>query len=524
MAHVPAPPAIPERETMRAVDVAWLRMDRPDNLMQINGVLAFDGPPDLQRLRDLIAARLTRIRRFRQRVVLRGGRYRWEAAHDFDITRHVVATEVPAPGDRAAAQRLFGALMSQPLDRAHPLWKFHLLPFEGGSAVFCRLHHAMGDGVAMMLVLLSMCDLEPGGPGAADVQGHPGIDPPPAGAECDAGAAPATGTDRGIAADGAAQDAAGGGTRPADLADLFGSPADRIAVFKRLTDDVMPDLMRLLTLPVEGMRRTSRAALAAASAWGLGKLVAYPPDPRAFKGRLSVEKRVAWSRPLPVDEVKAVGQALGGTINDVLLSAVGGGLHRHLAGRAAPPDEKLVIRAAMPVNLRSLDRMNELGNRFGLAFLGIPVGQGDPLRRMQELKRRADILKRSAEPLVVYGLLTAAGLMPLAVQRLLVAIFGAKATAVMTNVPGPRRTLYLMGRPIEDLFFWVPQSGTLSMGISILSYRGRVRLGFATDAGLVPDPEALVSGFDEEWALMTDLARRRSSPERAAAAPAPAGT
>ena len=152
----------------------------------------------------------------------------------------------------------------------------------------------------------------------------------------------------------------------------------------------------------------------------------------------------------------------------------------------------------MPVNLRPLEEMAALGNRFGLVFLDLPVGIADPRARFDAMRRASLALRRTAEPLVVHGLLSLAGRSPMAIQRLLVAIFGSKATAVFTNVPGPRSRLYFAGRPLSDLYFWVPQAGRLGLGVSIFSYAGVVRMGIGTDAGLVPDPERIVDGFAAE--------------------------
>jgi diacylglycerol O-acyltransferase / wax synthase len=126
------------------------------------------------------------------------------------------------------------------------------------------------------------------------------------------------------------------------------------------------------------------------------------------------------------------------------------------------------------------------------------------------LRRRALALKRSAEPVVVYAILRMLGVVPLAVQRMVVKIFAAKTTAVMTNVPGPREVLHLAGKSVQEIFFWVPQSGRVSLGISIFSYAGYVRLGVGSDAGLVPDPEVIVEGFHEEFAELRAEARRLS--------------
>src|SRR5206468_10885765 len=182
---------------------------------------------------------------------------------------------------------------------------------------------------------------------------------------------------------------------------------------------------------------------------------------------------------------------------DVLIAAATGALRRYLEKRGEPTTG-LAIRASVPVNLRPLDEAHRLGNSFGLVFLTLPVGIVDPVRRLRAIKKEMDELKRSPEALVAYGLLNLMGLAPVEVEKLGLRFFGSKATAVLTNVPGPREALYLAGRKLEQVMFWVPQSGRLGLGISILSYAGGVMLGVATDEGLVPDPERIVAEFEKE--------------------------
>jgi diacylglycerol O-acyltransferase len=452
-------------EPLSSVDYAWLRMDEPANLMMINGVLAMDQPVDLARLRETVARRLLSIPRFRQRVVVpERGRPRWEPAADFRIEDHVLPLDLPEPGGDAELQDVIGHLIYTPLDPGKPLWTFHLVRnYGGGSVLFARLHHAIGDGVALMLVLLSITDLTP------------------------------------------AEAEEGGERNP--FTDLLVDPHADHAAVRSLAERVMPDGMRLLLHPVSAFQRAGALKVGVAGLGSLARLVLRPSDPPTrFKGPLGVPKRISWSDPLPVGAVKEVGQALGGTVNDVLLAAMAGGLRRYLADHGEVP-RHLNFRAAMPVNLRPIERMSELGNQFGLIFLSLPVGIGDPVARLAELRRRADSLKRSVEPVVVFGILRLLGVVPRWVQRLVVTIFAAKTTAVMTNVPGPRETLYLAGKPIRDIFFWVPQAGRVGLGVSICSYAGQVRLGVGTDAGLVPDPEVIVRGFHEEFEAMQRLAR-----------------
>ena len=496
------------------MDHAWLRMDEPANLMQINGVLVLDQPVDVERIKAIVRRRLLPIRRFRQRVVAgRGDHPRWEDDPAFDLDRHVLAASLPAPGDDGALAAVVGELMSTPLAADRPLWEFRLLqPYRGGCALLSRIHHAIGDGVALMLVLLSLTDLQPSGPPTVRPSADDPIPPDaPETPETLAGPEPlaaAAAPPQPAETPAASEPEAEPGANP--FTELFCQPLHDIARIRSLADEISPELMRLLHAPIEALRR-SRLLTGIGGVGAFGRLVGRAADPSTpFKGPLGVPKAVAWSQPLALSEVKEVGRALGGSVNDVLVSATTGGLRRYVARRAAPP-ARLDVRAAMPVNLRPLARMSQLGNHFGLVFLSLPLGIADPLARLAELRRRSAALRRSAEAAVVLLILRTIGRVPLAMQRLVVKIFATKATLVMTNVPGPNRTLYLAGKPIRDIFFWVPQSGRVGLGVSILSYDGTVRLGVGTDAGLVPDPQAIVAGFHEEFDELLRLARRRTA-------------
>jgi len=454
------------REPLSAVDHAWLRMDEPSNLMIINGVLVMDEPASFDRIKAILRRRLLPIPRFRQRIVHYKGAPCWEEDPELDLDQHLFRMELPAPGDENVLREVISDLMSEPFAPDRPLWSFHLLEnYKGGGSVFMgRLHHCIGDGMALLLVLLSLTDV---------TEAPEELDSP--------------------------------------FTDFFRRPPQEHEAATRLAERIMPDGIRLMRQSAEGFRSMNVLATGVASAGAFSRLVLRLPDPPTmFKGPLGIPKRVAWSEAIAVDDVKEVGRALQGTINDVLLSAMTGGLRRYL-DRKGKPARGLNFRAAMPVNLRSLDDMSDLGNQFGLIFLSLPVGIDDPVERLAELHRRSAALKRSAEPIVVYGILKMLGIVPLAVQRMVVKIFAAKTTAVMTNVPGPREELYLAGKAVREIFFWVPQSGRVGLGISIFSYAGHVRLGLASDTGLVPDPELIVQGFHEELEELRARARKASA-------------
>jgi WS/DGAT/MGAT family acyltransferase len=250
----------------------------------------------------------------------------------------------------------------------------------------------------------------------------------------------------------------------------------------------------------EALRQSGAATKA------LARLLAMRADPKTvLKGDLGMEKLVSWSDQISLDDVKFIGRRLGGTVNDVLMAAATGALRIYLRGRDEKPDG-LDLRAVVPVNLRRPDD-TELCNKFGLVYLSLPVGLRGRIDRLRELKRRMDALKRSPEAFVIYGMLKAFGMTNAAIQSKVVNLLSKNATAVMTNVPGPRAPLAFCGKEIDHFMFWVPQSGRLGLGVSILSYNDQVRIGVTTDRNLVSDPEAIVQGFHTSLEKLMEAAR-----------------
>ena len=231
-----------------------------------------------------------------------------------------------------------------------------------------------------------------------------------------------------------------------------------------------------------------------------------PDDPPSLlRGKLGVSKRVAWAEPLDLEEVKAVGRACDCTVNDVLMAAAAGALRNYMIERGDDVDG-MTLRATVPVNLRPLEHAKKLGNHFGLVFLDLPVGEANPMRRLERVAECMNQLKNSRQAIVAFGLLAALGMAPPAVQGLALELFSRKATAVATNVPGPQQPLYLAGCTVREMMFWVPQTGSIGMGISILSYNGRVHFGLIADAKLIPDPDAVIQRFGPEFDKLLYLA------------------
>jgi hypothetical protein len=167
-------------------------------------------------------------------------------------------------------------------------------------------------------------------------------------------------------------------------------------------------------------------------------------------------------------------------------------------------DGEEIVRALIPVNLRPPEQAFELGNRFGLVFLDLPIGRENRLERVLAVKEQMDEIKDSAEAVAALGVLEGLGYVPLSVEAQAVRYFSNKASAVMTNVPGPQESLHMKGRHLKTVMPWVPRAGHVGLGVSIFSYDGEVRIGVACDAGLVPDPDPIVDGFMREFDRLAD--------------------
>jgi WS/DGAT/MGAT family acyltransferase len=254
----------------------------------------------------------------------------------------------------------------------------------------------------------------------------------------------------------------------------------------------------------------SLGVVSAASAAILAKLLLLPPDRETvFKGELSAIKRVVWSKPLDLASIKQIGRGFDATINDVLVSAVAGALRDYMLQAGDDPDVDN-INAMVPVNLRPLDHITELGNQFALVYLPLSVSLDDAVARLKATKHAMDVLKQSPEPFLVYQILGIIGNLPLDLAKQATTWFSSKASAVLTNVPGPRQQIYFAGLPLRQLMFWVPQSGKISMGISIISYNGSVLLGLMVDDTLVKSPQLIMEHFAHQLELLATHAKARN--------------
>jgi diacylglycerol O-acyltransferase / wax synthase len=473
-------------ERMSRVDTAWLRMDSDANRMVIVGVWLLAPRLSVDEVRKRAMERLLAYRRFRQKVVEDAVGAQWVDDRHFDIQHHVQREWLePHAGEPPldALKRRVADLATWPLDPSRPLWQWHVVEDLDGehSALISRIHHCIGDGIALMSVMLSLAD------GGTPPPKHPAqqadddawlddlsgvmqmLMHPVARATTQAGSLAAQSIRLGRHGIGKGLDVMAQST-------TLGAPGLEAA---RLGMQVVNDAMSLLLMPDDSHTR--------------------------LKGRATPGKRVAWGEPLPLDEVKAVSKALGVSINDVLLSCVAGAIGAYLRTQGDDPRGQ-ELRAMVPVNLRPPEDAWKLGNRFGMVPLVLPIGLDNPAERLYTLHRRMAELKGSTQPLLAFGVLALSGLVIKPMQDAITGLFARKTTAVMTNVPGPAEPIRFCERTVKQVMFWVPQSGDIGVGVSILSYGGGVQFGLITDAQMCPEPQNIVTGFEPEFDKLMWLA------------------
>jgi diacylglycerol O-acyltransferase / wax synthase len=442
--RVPAPDA-----RLALADAAWLNMERPTNHFVVTGIMRLEGRVDPERLAAVYEERLAGYERFYQYVApsrLPLGLPSWRSDPHFEMSRHLRAVDLPARD--GALHDYVAAAISRPLDPSRPLWELHIVNEPGrGCVLLSRIHHAIGDGMALLNVLMSL-------------------------------------TDEGWAA-----------------------RRRRRRYPRGPVTELTPVLAEVSRLVLDGRHRRESAAFVGRAAQRLARLTLMPFDPPSpFKGRLAEGKRVSWAEPIPLEAARQVGALTGATINDVMLSCATSAMAAYMRSRGVT--RLPALRATVPYNLRPLERASGLGNGFTLVYLPLALDFTDPLLRLAETSERMREIKRSPEPLVTNLVLNAIGLLPSRLEDVAVRFFGAKASAVITNVPGPDRELHLDGHPIREIRFWEPESGSIAVGWSVFSYAGRLCVGVIADAGLVPDPGTLITGFEKEFGELAALAAR----------------
>jgi WS/DGAT/MGAT family acyltransferase len=443
---------------MSTRDAGFLYLERPHALLHIGCLAVVEGALSRDALVERLAARLPRMRRYGQRAIpvpLALGHPTWEDDPEFAVHRHVHRWALPAPGGEAELREAVEALLAQPLDRARPLWEMHLLEgLDGGrSALFQKVHHCMVDGMAGAQLLDVLLDASPGR--AAVEPTPPAFAPTLPAPAARAGRALVDGLRRQLRFAGAA------------LGALSGPAAARAAAAR--------------------LRDAAHSAV---------QLAARDVPELPWNRAIGSVRRLEFTR-LPMEGVRAIRARRGGTVNDVVLSVLAGGLHHYLVANGHAT-RGLELTALVPVSLRDAEAARALGNRISGMLVPLCVDLAEEVPRLAATRAITDRLKERAAWTGLDALLAALDEAPPPLVALLGSALrvGRLANVIATNVPGPRETRWLAGHRVEQIHGIVPITDGIGLGLAVFSYDGALHVGLNADAGLVPDLEKLRHGIE----------------------------
>jgi diacylglycerol O-acyltransferase / wax synthase len=469
-------------DRLSSVDVSFLTNESASSHMHVGGILIFEGPPpSYDDLLDHIRGRLHLVPRFRQKLAhppVQTGRPFWVDDPNFNLTYHVRHSALPAPGSEEQLRKMAARVFSQQLDRTKPLWELWLVQglTRKRFALITKTHHALVDGVSGVDIATVLFDAQPvPEPAEPDHDWVP--DPEPSGTS--------------LAAKG--------------VEGLLATPVR---------------LARRLERAVQHPQATARQMAEAVQGVGeIGWAFANPAPKVPLNVDIGSHRRFVWVRS-DLAHMKRVKDALGGTVNDVVLAVVAGGVRDWLHGRGMRT-EGLELRAQVPVSIRAEDERGQLGNRLAAIRAPLPVYIADPVRRLHAVTRAMQGLKQSNQALGAEVITRFNDFAPptLLAQAARINFSTRLFNLVVTNVPGPQIPLYVLGRELEDIFpvgFLPPHQ---ALFVAIMSYNGGINFGLLADYDSIDDVEVIAEGIERSIAELADAAEAASQEPAPASAP-----
>jgi WS/DGAT/MGAT family acyltransferase len=455
---------------MSAEDASFLYFETASAPLHIGSVGIFEGQVDFQRFYDSLNARMHLIPRYRQKALIPpfyAGHPTWEDDPQFSLDRHLSLRQIEAPGTRAQLQQLCAEIFEPPLKRDRPLWDITVIHgVDGGknSAMISRVHHCMVDGVSGIELLLAIMDLVP----------NPEPTPPPAEP-----------------------------WRPAELPGPLQSWSD--AVFQQWDQQV-----RAFNEATAGWldpRAQFRQITALARAFETTVPAAVRPRPATpWNRRIGAKRAFAWTE-INFQEVRGIRGKLGGTVNDVVLTVLGGALGRYLADKGQKTDGA-ALRFMIPVNVRSESEQGALGNRVSMMLPNIPIGIASPADRLMAVRAETERLKSSNQSAAFETMLRYSENIPAAFYAL-AGINGVPpggANLVCTNVPGPLIPLYSVGNRLLQSYPMLCLAGDMGIGVAIMSYEKALFIGITSDPEIIDDVDSIRAYIDDEFRLLRYVA------------------
>lgn len=461
-------------DRLTLLDESFLRVEHDGVPIVIGGVGIFEGGPLLRRgklrlaeLRALVDSRLDHLPRMRRKVAWTPfdlARPCWVDDPDFDIAHHVETVRIDPPGDDEALQSLVARLATERLHPDRPPWHLLLVTglAEGRVAMVQRVHHSLVDGVSGVDISAVLLDLSP----------------EPAPVEPSAWVPEPSPTRSGLAAHG--------------IQEQLEVPVS-----------LLRGALRLAASPADLVRQVVAATEAGVTLLADGLIA---PDV-GLNHPVSDQRSVTWVRS-EIDRLKAIGRKEGGTLNDVVLTAVAGGLRSLLLGRDVPVPDDLALKVMVPVSLRDEGQRGTLGNKVGALFLRLPVGIVDPVERLRAVAAGSARVKARNEAHATDLVLGVANLLPSPLIGPLASLVERQplVNVIVTNVPGPQVPLYLMGARMLEAFPYVPVGANFSLNVAILSYDGALNLSITADAETCPDADVLARGIEASIAELAEVA------------------
>jgi WS/DGAT/MGAT family acyltransferase len=446
---------MPNADRLSALDGSFLHLERDCAHMHVAGCIVFCGaPPTYDEVAAHVLSRLHLVPRYRQRlafVPFGQGRPVWVDDPYFNVAFHLRHTALPRPGSEEQLKRLAGRVFSQALDRSRPLWEVWLVEglADDRFALLSKTHHALVDGISGVDIATVLFDASP--------------DPPPVpGPEHEWVPSPLP-------------------SRARLLGDALLERATVLAEIARTAKASLggPEYVAgRVTRLLEGVGALARAGLQVA-----------PPSP--FNARIGPHRRFTWVRA-DLEEVKAVKNAFGATVNDVILAAVAGALGSYLRRHGTSTDE-LVLKAMVPVSVRAEIERGALGNRVAAVWAPLPVGVAEPVARLRQIADAMDGVKESGQAVGAQVLTELSGFAPPTVMAQAARLVAHQRlfNTVVTNVPGPQFPLYMLGRELDAVLPMVPLAQNQALGIAVMSYNGQLNFGLNADYDALADLEAL---------------------------------
>lgn len=448
-------------ERLTVLDEMFLHLEGPDSHMHVGGVCIFEGPPpDYEDVCAMVQRRLQLVPRFRQKlafVPLGVGRPVWVDDTHFNLEYHVRHTALPSPGDRSRLNRLAARIMSQQLDRTKPLWEIWFAEGLGDNrfALISKTHHCLVDGVSGADIMSVLLDPTPEVQDIALEPWRPEPEPTPDQLLLDA------------------------------VRERITSPTEAV----RILQSAATDPAKLAGRVLEGVKAIG--SFVGSSFAAPASSINRPVGPhRRFETVLT-----------DLNDLKAIKNHFGGTVNDVVLAICSGGLRQLLKARGESVDN-VELRAMVPVSVRADHERGALGNRVASLWAVLPVWERDPVERLRLLTRRMKDLKASGQAVGAALLTTLGEYAPptIAAQAARLVARQRAFNLVITNVPGPQIPLFSLGRQMHEVYPVLPLSENTSLGIALLSFNGTVGFGVLGDYDTAPDIAILAEGIEKSLA------------------------